>query len=837
MVACHWRVAGRGLVLAAALAALMVVGPALGHEPPAPAAPAKPGTPEDPPPPPPLDVTTREYDQVHLDLTVRPDLEKGTVDGTAVHHVESLVDGLKVVRMHCVDTVVQSVTCPRGGVLAHTVKDGILTFPLPEALQAGAGTKVTIRYVSTPRMGLYFHKPTRDDPATPWFLYSQGQGNDNRRWVPCYDEPDDRLTWNVTVIAPKDLETVSNGVLASSTPNPDGTHVDRWEFRWRSPMYLLTLIVADLETVTERWKDVTLEYSAPHGRREELVTSLKETAHMLGVFSDLTGETYPWPRYAQTYVWDFVYGGMENTTATTLNMRALHGERARPNYMSEGLVAHELAHMWFGDLLTCKTWEHIWLNEGFATYMTDVWFEHRFGEESLLLRRREQNAGYMAGTPDAAALELKKEPRGDIPLELHGGKQYDRGAAILHTLRREIGDEAFWQGVKGYVAGRRDCAVTSEDLRRAMEKAAGRDLKWFWEQWVYGAGYPVIDASYDRAAGTLTLRQAQRQHGGQGLFRVTLPVRVGPEGPVQRIVLHQESQTFALDPRAEYVRVGVGGDLLLKVRYEAGLPGWEAMLRVDPDVNARLDAVYALEVYGPQAVAPLARAAGQDASYGVREESCRVLGRLQGGSGGEKATEALLAATRDADARVRETALEALGAGTRAMVGEILAVRAREDENDYCRAAAARSLGKVHAEGAEALLEELLKVDSHGDVIRGAALDGLGALGGRRAIDQAKAHIGYAWGKGSNHRMRQSALNVLVSLAGDERDTHVVLMGLLSDRYHAMRTWAAEALGKLKVRDAVPALKKLSEDDWHGGAKSAAKAALERIQAPPEPHK
>lgn len=780
----------------------------------------------------PLDVTTRDYDQLHMDLSVRPDIDRRSVEGTVVHEIASLVPALRIVRMHSLDTQVHEVTGTDGLPLAHELKDGILGITLKEPLKAGASTRLSIRYTSTPRMGLYFHGPTPEAPGTPRSLYSQGQGNDNRRWVPCYDEPDDRLTWNVAVTAPEGFQTVSNGLLEAVEPGRDGTATHRWKFPWRSPTYLLTLIVAQLETVRERWRDVVLEYSAPPGRHEELVTSLRETPHMLEVFSELTGEAYPWPRYAQTYVWDFVYGGMENTTATTLNMRALHGERARPNYMSEGLVAHELAHMWFGDLLTCKTWDHIWLNEGFATYMTDVWFEKRFGEEALLLRRREQNAGYMAGTPDAAALDLKKEPRGDIPLELHGGKQYDRGAAILHVLRREVGDAAFWAGVKGYVAGRRDCSVTSEDLRRAMESAAGRDLRWFWEQWVYGAGYPVLECAYDAAGGTLSVRQVQAQKGGQGLFRLSLPVRAGPGGEVQVLPLHQERHVFRLPAGAPYLRIGVGGDLLLKVRYEPGLEGWSRMLLEDPDLNARVDAAYALEAFGADGLTPLAQAAGADASYGVREEAARVLGRLQAGSRGARATEALLAASRDGDARVRETALEALGAGPRAMVSEVLATRAREDGNDYCRAAAARSLGKVHAEGAEALLLALLAEDSHGDVLRAAALEGLGALGGRKAIASAKEHLGYAWGKGGTHRNRKAALEVLVALAGDESETHDLLVGLLADRYHNMRAWTAEACGKLKVRAAVPALTAMAKDDWHEGSRNAAKTALERITPP-----
>jgi aminopeptidase N len=790
------------------------------------------------PPPPPLDMSTRDFDQVHLDLTVKPDLEKGTVEGVARHEFTSLVDGLATLRLHSQDTEVRGVVCPKGSPLKFETKDGVLSIALPAALKSGEATSVTITYTSTPKLGLLFHRPTPENPGTPLFLYSQGQGSDNRRWVPCYDEPDDRLTWDLHVTAPKALKTVSNGTLATSKENADGTRTDDWHFPWRSPTYLLSLIVADLETVTETWtgkgpdaRPVSVEYNAVPGRHEELVTALRETPHMLGVFSELTGEAYPWPRYAQTFVWDFLYGGMENTTATTLNMRALHTEAARPNYMSEGLVAHELAHMWFGDLLTCKSWDHIWLNEGFATYLTDVWFEHRHGEEALLLRRREQNEGYMAGTPDAGALDLKKEPRGDIPVELHGGKQYDRGAAILHTLRREIGDEAFWDGVKRYVAGRRDCAVTSEDLRHAMEAAAGRDLKWFWEQWVYGAGYPVLEVTHAPGSNMMTVRQVQSRRGPQGLFRITVPVRAGADGPVQRMLVTQEKHDFFLGRPAPYVRVGVQGDLLMKVRYQPSLDTLGVMLR-DPDVNARLDAAYALEPYGQQGVAALATAVEKDASYAVREECARVLGRLQGGEWGADATKALIAAAKDEDPRVRETALEALGAGPRALVAATLLQAARTETKDYPRAAAAKALGRVHAEGAFEELEKLLAVESHGDCVRAAALEGMAALGSWRGTEKALAFLDYKWGKGANHKLRETALNVATSLAPDDRDVHARLVALLSDPYHRMRAWAAEACGKFKVRAALPKLKELAEKDWHGSVKGAAKAAVERLEAP-----
>jgi aminopeptidase N len=776
---------------------------------------------------PPLDPTTRDFHQRHLEIHVTPDIVAGSVKGEVRVAFESLVDALKTLRLHCLETQVQGVVGEKGQALPHALKDGVLSVELAAALGRGQDSAVTIAYVSKPTQGLFFHKPTKEDPSTPLELYSQGEGTDNRRWIPCYDEPDDRCSWEVHATVAADLETISNGVLKGSTKNDDGTRTDHWDFDARGPTYLISLIVGRFATVTDKWKDVVLEYHGPVGREEDLKTALGQTPAMMQVFSDYTGLDYPWPRYAQTFVWDFVYGGMENTTATTLNIRALHGPKARPNYRSEGLVSHELAHMWFGDLLTCRTWDHIWLNEGFATYFTDLYFESRYGTDELLLRRRDQNADYMRGTPDPAALDLKKKPRGDVPLELHGGKQYDRGAAILHTLRREIGDTAFKEGVRRYVAGWRDCAVATEDLRVAMEQAAGQDLRWFFDQWVYGVGYPVLEVSHDAEKGRLLVKQVQPRKGGQGLFRISVPVRWGATGPVTWLHVYREEHSFGLKKAGPFLRFGVGGDLLMQVKLEQDLEAWKAALASDPDVNGRLDAVEALEEFGTDAVDAVAVALAKDGSFAVRRECARALSRL---GGGEPALRALLSAMGDADSRVREAVMTALGERRRDRVAAPLLGVVKGDANDYVRAAAVRSLAQVKAPGAfETLRDVLATADSHGDVIRTACLDGLRSLGDRRALELAPTYLDYEWGKGGTHGVRRAALECLTALGGDDAVVRAKVVTLLSDPYHTMRSWAAEACGKYEIREAVEPLKALAEKDWHGGVKGAANTALERL--------
>jgi len=783
------------------------------------------------PAPPALGPDTRDFDQLSLLLRVEPDLEHGTIDGRATLAFEPLVEGLTSLRLHCEDTRILAVVGEDARPLTWTLENGTLRVDLSEPLPRGRGSTVTVAYRSTPRRGLYFHRPTERYPDTPRLMYSQGESNDNRRWVPCYDLPDDRFRWDLVVTVPADLETVSNGRLVEQTETGDGLRRDHWRFEDEAPSYLLSLIVGDLQTVTDAWRDTRLEYTAVPGHEEELRTALGETPAMMEVYSTWLDEPYPWSRYAQTFVWDFIYGGMENVTATTLNMRALHTMRARPSYTSEGLVAHELAHMWFGDLITCRTWDDIWLNEGFATYLTDLYVEAAHGRDEFLLRRRDQNRGYMDGSPRPENLGLTRNPRGDRPLELFGGKQYSRGAAILHMLRLELGDELFQRAIRAYVDRFRHGTATSEDLRRTVQDVAGRDLAWFWDQWVYGAGYPVLQVAWDPKSRRVDVRQVQGRGGGQGLFRLTLPVRIGATGPVERLRIWRDHHVFVLpEPpqgAADYLRAGVGGDLLARIRLGQGLAAWERVLAEDPDVTGRLDAADALEDHGALAAPALAKALAGDASWAVRARAAELLGRMDTDL---QALQALAGAVGDEDARVREAVYEALGARGRDEAGSVLAAGVSRETHDHPLAAAARALGRVQADGAWDVLTGLLSRDSHDDVVRAGALDGLRALGDVRGAARAREYCDYAWGGGGTQRLRKSALDCMTALAPDARETRALLVELLDDPHHAMRQWAAEACGVYEVRDARPRLEALARDDWNGGVRNAARQALDRMK-------
>ncbi len=777
---------------------------------------------------------TRDYDLIHLDLAVELDVDAGTVKGRAALSFTSTVEHLRRLRLHQTDLQVLAVTDENGTPLVWRIEDGLLVADLAEPLAKGDRAEVRVLYRARPKHGLYFHAPTKAHPLTPRLVYSQGEGEDNRCWFPCYDLPDDRFSWDLHVTVPRDLVTVSNGVRTGSEPTDDGRRTDDWRFAGRAPSYLVSVAAGPFGVVEDHAGDVALEYVVPSGHEDEAREALAHTPEMIAFYSSWLGAPYPWPRYAQTFVWDFVYGGMENVTATTLNMRALHRPEARPNYDPDGLVAHELAHMWFGDLLTCRTFDDIWLNEGFATYLCDLWYEHRDGHDAFLERRRSQNRSYMDGTPNAAGLGLERDPRGDKPLELQGGKQYSRGAAILHMLRLELGDELFQKAIRAYVKEHQDDAVSSEDLRHTVEEVAGRDLSWFFDQWVYGAGYPVLDVRFDAGQGRLDVRQVQERRGGQGLFRFTLWVRAGPDGPVLPLRVWRDHHAFQIADGKHpppYVRVGVGDDLLARVRFNAGPVAWAALLTEDPDVTGRLDAVEALEAEGEKALPALATAARSDAAWSVRAAAVRALGPMDLGpeSAQPLVGEALLAAARDPDPRVREAAFDQLGGRPRDEVAATLLTAVKEETHDYPRAAAARSLGRVQASGAYDALLDLLSVDSHEDVVRAGALEGMRALGDPRAAGVARTYCDYGWDCGGTERLRYAAIDAVVALEPDAPETLSLLVSLLDDPHRDMRRKAAEWCGDDHVDAARDRLKRMVREDPDEGVRHAAKRALEKL--------
>lgn len=791
----------------------------------------------------PLGPDTRAYDQQHLALDLRMDFGARTVAGTAEHRLRIRHPNTRRLRFHSQDTTVGRVTVQSAGAGAPvncTSKSdgGILTVSLPAPVQVGDTLTVRLEYVARPTRGLYFFQPTREHPEIPTQLWTQGQGQDNRHWIPCYDLPDDRLTTSVRITLPADLQVISNGrPAAEPARNADGTATHHWVMDQRHVTYLISVIAGTFDTLTEQWEGIPLDYHVPPGQGPLAKWVFGRSPQMMQFFSTYTGRKHPWPRYAQTCVWDFLYGGMENTGATTLNTRAMHREAASPNYSADGLIAHEMAHMWFGDLLTCETFEHIWLNEGFATYFTDLWFEHHLGAVDFQVIRQRSQQRYIQAQ-DLRALADAAPLGRHLPQELAGGNAYVRGALVLHQLRSELGDDLFRAGVRRWVTSHADVPTTSEAFRESMEKTAGRSLRWFWDQWVYGAGFPklTVQIEWDAKAKELVWRVQQQQpvRGNVRLFRFPVECSVGVGGAVwrERIEIHaaQTEWRVPLSQRPDVVRFNDGGRLAADIAVEMPDDWWEGNLAASTDVCAQLDSVAHA---GPKQWSLLRTALeGADAHWAVREDAVQRLQALWGRidqADRRYVRGAFIKAASDGDARVRVAACKALGGmGRDQDVEALLLSRLRSDPKEFVKGAACEALATIGGDIALTALREALTIDSYRDEVRTQALKGLVKHDAAKAAAAARPFIAYAWGKGGQHTLRQAALDAYVETEPDATAVSELLIQLTVDPYHRLR---AKAIGYLRSRKAdTPAaraaLQRAAKDDPVGGNRAAAAAAL-----------
>jgi aminopeptidase N len=319
--------------------------------------------------------TTRKYardrlvDVKHVRLDLAVDPATRTIAGTATHTVVAIADPCERVVLDAAELTIDGVKDPAGKPLSFEHRDGALTIRLAKPLRAGAETSVAVAYHGAPRRGLYFIAPDAGYPKKPLQAWTQGQDEDARYWFPCFDTPNEKASTEVVVTSPSKYTTLSNGALVGTT-NDAAKGTTTWHWRMEIPQvsYLVTLVVGEFDRVDLPSEGPPLYVLVPKGRAKDAVRCLGRTGAMVKAFSERFGVAYPYEKYAQAVVADFIFGGMENTTATTLTEYALYDERAGLDYDADDLIAHELGHQWWGDLLTCRDWSHAWLNEGFATW-------------------------------------------------------------------------------------------------------------------------------------------------------------------------------------------------------------------------------------------------------------------------------------------------------------------------------------------------------------------------------------------------------------------------------------------------------------------------------------
>lgn len=404
--------------------------------------------------------------------------------------------------------------------------------------------------VITSNKGLFFINPKGEDPDKPMQIWTQGETRWNSRWFPTIDQPNERCTQEVFLTVEDRFKTLSNGLLAKSTKNADGTRTDYWKMDQPHAPYLFMIAVGEYAVVEDKWRNVPLQYYVEPEYKASAKAIFPYTPEMLEFFSTKLGVTYPWPKYAQIVVRDFVSGAMENTTAVTFGeFVQKHSLDLVDDRTNEKIVAHEMMHHWFGDLVTCENWANLTLNEGFANYSEYLWLENKYGRDEADYHLLEEWQGYFSSA------EMSVHPLIHFSYEddedMFDAHSYNKGGSVLHMLRYYVGDEAFFAALKLYLDKHAFSAVEVHDLRLAFEAVTGEDLNWFFNQWFLAAGHPSLSISYDYDANngkaTITVEQTQDPELMPAIFEIPTAVDIYFENAPKRreqIRLTERGQTF-----------------------------------------------------------------------------------------------------------------------------------------------------------------------------------------------------------------------------------------------------------------------------------------------------
>jgi aminopeptidase N len=688
--------------------------------------------------------------------------------------------------------------------LKYDYDGSTLTVKLPGTLRPRSSTSFTVDYEAVrPKKGAYFI----DRRHVVW---TQGETEDNRYWVPTWDFPNDKETWEFYIQTDTNEKALSNGALRGQ--RRVGNQIEwHWVLDQPNSTYLMTAATGDYVVLQDKWRSVPVGYWTYPDSVDATWRGMGKTPRMIELFSNRTGVDYPFAKYDQVNAPDYIFGGMENVTATTqADDDILHPAWAEPQANAEGLVSHELGHQWYGDYLTTRDWSHIWLNEGFATFMEQTWTELGMGADEGAMDRLGAHAQVIAADRRARRPLVYNRWVTD-PLELFfSGHIYPKGATVLQMIRHQLGDSLFWRGMNRYTVQHAKGNVVSDDLRAAFEQVSGKDFKSFFDKWVYGAGFPVfrVSYSYDATAHTVTLdaHEVQQRDSLTGFFDPDVDIEILTDGaPVRGVVQVRNGvghASFPVSSEPRSIRWDKRNWLLDITDFPRSTVMLAYQLAHDDDVVGRVEAVDLLASRGDELVARRALiAATLDHAYAVR---ARAVGALRGMATAPMVPDAIIAATRDNDARVRQAALRALGK----VHSSAAVARAREaatsDSSLINRGTALVSLATLDPAAALDVAKSKLTADSWLDMSRTQAVTALGMIDSPESMTILRRYLGSA----TSRNTRVAAIDALVSrAAGHEAEVAALIEPLLNvDDDLFIRTEAAGALGELKQQSSIAAL-------------------------------
>lgn len=758
----------------------------------------------------------RQVDVLHIKIDATPDFSRRTVSATTSITAAPISKPVTLLRLDAKDIQVTEVRCDQVKVADFVSTREDLQILLAEPVAPGTEFTVHIDHHAEPVAGLYFRTPEMGYPASDTHIWTQGETHESRYWFPCFDYPNERSSSEIICHVPPTMTVLSNGKRLSEAKDSNGLKVVRWMHKQPHPNYLICLVAGNLEKLQKQHRNVPLGFYTQPTLFEHAENSFRDTPDIMAFFEQEIGVDFPWPKYDQVTIRDFTAGGMENTTLTTLTHGTIFSDATENIRTTRRLDAHEMAHQWFGDYVTCKDWSHLWLNEGFATYYTHLYEGHKFGRDAMLYGL------FQDATNRILTQKNDKKPivynSYKNPMEQFDYRSYPKGSWVLHMLRSQLGPDLYRKCIQAYLEKHALTSVVSDDLRQVIEEHSGRPMDRFFDQWVYHPRHPDLKITYKwmpkEQFAKVTIKQTQKVDDNVVLYRFPTKLRFIVDGKTvdHEIEVRQTEEDFyvALDAQPSVVRFDPDYTTLADITFDKPNKLLEEQIENEADMVGRLLACRLLgDRKTHDSVDMLKKTLNEDPFFGVRVSAAKALAKHES----DEAFEVLAESWKNqSDARVRLAVVEKLVSRYSVETPPLIAKILQVEKNPAIQAAAIKGLGRFHGDASKAQLTKFLKSKSFGNELAVAAIAAIRQQNDASyedallstLKDDEKLFSARDFGRG------METLAHVSKLQDDKDDAREFLMGYINHPKATVRVAAIGALGTLGDPKAIPILEAFS---------------------------
>jgi aminopeptidase N len=676
---------------------------------------------------------SRTCDFIHYRVSLSFNLKTKVFRGENRITVTPLSDGVDRCELDAEEITIVDVADESGRRLAYVQGDTSVVVAFPQPLTYGDTVDFTVAYRGeNPQNGFFFDDASEDHPQ---MVSTDSWPDEAHHWIPLYDYPNDKVTHEFLITVPEGNKVLANGRLVGVTENREaGTTTWHWSQEKPHSTYLFMLAIGPFTVIEDSLGNLPVNYWVYPEDADDARWIFEKTPRMIAFYADLFDYPYPWAKYDQVTT-PHVGGGAEATSATILGDGVIHDRRAEQDFSWERVIAHEIAHQWWGDLITLREWSHTWMNESFGTYSDYLWTRHEDGED--------EGAWALLGKKNAYLREAHTRymrpivfNRYERPHDNFDSHTYPKGACILHQLRFILGDGSFFRALSAFLHEHAFEAVDTHDFMKTVKVVTGQNLDWFFEQYVFSPGHPVfeISSAWDASTGQIRLDVAQIQERDHGVPVYRTPVDIGivtQSGKrVERIWLENEHDTFVFESHEKplLVRFDEGNWLLKEWIYAKSVEELLYQARHD-DVIGREWAVRQLALVDRRTavVEELTTIAAEDSFWAIRVAALEAIEALDGAA----AMELFRSAAADPSSQVRRVAIRILGGMRDGTLVPFFRSRFEADDSYQVQAEALRAIGRSGDSQQLGYLRDAASLPSHRDVVRRAAEWAIKEISGR----------------------------------------------------------------------------------------------------------